>query len=125
MICRDCIDGYCGSCKKRNSTKDYADCDHQHRVPDPDRRRPLSDDQRFAHLTRMEYSAVEVAYMLGMTVRYVRKFFKTPSEVREGEMLLPATKARGQYVILRDDLIKFFKERYGDNRTEPDPLVGR
>jgi hypothetical protein len=83
-------------------------------------------DPRFADLTRLEYSAVEIAYMLGLTVRHVRGFFKKPSQNRPGEKLLPATKAGGQWVVLRNDLAKFLQERYGDNdnRHFSDP-VGR
>lgn len=120
MICTQCSDGYCGECKKRNSTKDYADCDHAHRVPEPDKMRPegwmtkVPAAERFKHLDRIEYSPIEIAFMLGLTVRQVRTFFRKPSERREGKMLLPATKASGQWVVLRDDFIEFLEERYGN-----------
>lgn len=120
MICTQCADGYCGECKKRNSTKDYADCDHAHRVPEPDKMRPegwmakISAADRFKHLDRIEYSIVEIAFMLGLTAKHVRSFTRQDSETREGEKLLPATMAKGQYVVLRDDFIKFLEERYGN-----------
>jgi hypothetical protein len=71
---------------------------------------------RFSHLTRTEYSPVEIAYMMGLTVRTVRTYLKRPSKKRNGEKLLPSVKdeSTGLYVISRDNLIKFFQERYGD-----------
>ena len=73
-----------------------------------------SASERFKYLDRIEYSAIEIAFMLGLTTRQVRTYFKKPSDRREGEMLLPATKANGQYVVLREDFIKFLEERYGN-----------
>lgn len=32
MICSSCVENKHKKCIKRNSTKDYADCDCQHRV---------------------------------------------------------------------------------------------
>jgi hypothetical protein len=74
----------------------------------------VSAEERFSHLTRETYQPVEIAFMMAVEVHTIRRYFRQDSKTREGEKLLIATKINSSYFVSRQDLIKFFKEIYGE-----------
>jgi|SRR5688572_3366533 len=111
MGCTECADGNHLSCIRRNIEKDYPDCTCQHRLPNPASKELKMANKvtegRFAHLTRETYTPVEIAYMMGKNVRFVRALITTKKKLK-------AHKEGNAFLVRREDLIEYFNELYGE-----------
>lgn len=110
MGCTECADGNHLACILWNKSKDYPDCTCQHRLSNRNDKELVVINQktegRFAHLTRETYTPVEVAYMMGKNVRFVRALITTKKKLK-------AHKEGNAFLIKREDLIAYFTELYG------------
>ncbi len=107
--CEHCASGNHEACLEENAGK-ITGCPGccQHRINGKPRNITMTQvgEGRYSHIQREAYTPIEIAYMMGIHVRKVRKL------VKDG--VIVGRKVDGSWIIGRDNLIAYFKEIYGD-----------